>query len=228
MLWCKRCKKNADVIEPVISKLPGDRYTINAMCSLCNKPINRSLNKRQIKLLPKSMIDSNDYSIFKDYKDQKTGGIIPLLPLLGPIFAGVTEASGVAGTVANSVIQSKKNEELARHNKEVDRVARGEGLQECEGGFIGILPLITAIVAAAKSTEYKNEKHGGLLPVVPLISAIYAASKAIELPDIKTKGGKGTPSGRSLNDIVNNVDSMTDGEKRDVMKVFGGLGYAII
>ena len=228
MLWCKRCKKNVDIVEPVISKLPGDRYSINAKCSLCDKPINRSLNKRQIKLLPKSMLDSNDYNIFKDYKDEKTGGILPLLPLLGAIFAGVTAASGVAGTVANSVIQSKKNEELERHNKEVERIARGEGLPECEGGFIGILPLITAIVTAAKATEYKNEKHGGLLPLLPLISAIVAASKAVELPNIKAKSGEGTPSGRSLNDIVNNLDSMTDDEKRDVMKVFGGLGYAII
>jgi hypothetical protein len=162
MLRCNRCKKNVDIADPVISKLAGNKYILTAKCLTCNKPITRSLTNKQIKLLPKSIVETSDYGVFRDYKDEKSGGILPLLPLLGAIFGGLTAASGVAGTVANSVLQARKNEEQERHNREVERIAKGEGVS------------------------------------------------------------------LSLDDIVQNVNSLTDDDKRKLIQVFHGLGFVVI
>ena len=99
------------------------------------------------------MTDAIDFSTFTDYKDAKTGGILVLLPLLGALFAGLTAAGSTAGVVANSVLQANKNEEQERHNKEIEKISRGEGLSEHDGGFIPLVPLHTAIVGGITALE---------------------------------------------------------------------------
>jgi hypothetical protein len=291
MIRCNRCKNSFDVVSPVIRKQPGNKYVVNAICMSCNKPITRKLSKTQIQRLPKSILDANDYSTFTDYKDEKTGGILPLIPLLAAIFGGLTAAGSTAGVVANSVLQAKKNEEEQRHNLEVEKAIRGQGISEHEGGFLPIIPLIGAIVAASKAFENTksgnglHEHQGGFLPIIPLIGAIVAAAKAIE----NTKSGSGlqehqggfipipallglifsgltaagstagavansvlqakkndeeqrhhlemekaargqgiNQSSRTLDEIVNSIDNVSDDEKRKLLSVYQGLGFDFI
>lgn len=165
MLRCNRCKKVVPVDNPVISKLPGNKYTITAKCLSCNKPISKAMNKKQIKLLPKSIVETKDYSAIEHYKDEKTGGILPLLPLLGAIFGGIAAAGSTAGVVANSVLQSKKNAEQERHNREVERIATA---------------------------------------------------------------GSGMGQSRTLDQIIGDIESIDDKEKRKLLTVFQGMGYVIV
>jgi hypothetical protein len=195
MVHCKRCKRNVDITDTVIKELSGNRYTPSATCLLCSKPISRAPSMKQVKLLPKHIIAANEFGAFTDYKDEKTGGILPLLPLLAAIFGGLTAAGSTAGVVANSVLQAKRNQVEQRHNLEVEKMARGEGLSEYEGGVIPVMPLIAAITTAAKA--YGKVKHG---------EGINQRS-------------------RTLDEIVDNIDSVSDDEKRKLISAFHGLGF---
>jgi hypothetical protein len=241
MIRCNRCKKNVDITDPTVRKLSGDKYSVSATCSSCKKPINRTLNKRQIKLLPKYMTDAIDFSTFTDYKDEKTGGILPLLPLLAAIFGGLTAAGSTAGAVANSVLQAKKNEEEQRHNLEVEKIARGDGLSYHEGGLLPIIPLIGAIVAAAKAVENTksgnglHEHQGGFIPIPTLLGLIAAAGSTAgkneeerrqNLEIEKSVRGEGiNQTTRTLDEIVNNIDRASDDEKRKLISTYHGLGF---
>ena len=65
-------------------------------------------------------------------EEEKNGGILPLLPL---IIGGIAAAGSVAGGTAGIVQAVNKNkteraalEEQKRHNKELEKAARGEGV----------------------------------------------------------------------------------------------------
>jgi len=60
------------------------------------------------------------------------GGILPLLTLLPLIFGGIAAAGTAAGAVAGPVLAAKKNEEEARHNEEMERIARGASIKVLE------------------------------------------------------------------------------------------------
>ena len=97
--------------------------------------------------------------------------------------------------------------------------------------------------------EFNDEKSGGLLPLATLVPIILGAigavstaaknlvidpileNKKIETQKELIKGSglteTASPS-RTLDEIVNNVDSLTDHEKRQLIKTFRGMGYAFI
>lgn len=59
---------------------------------------------------------------------QKRGGFLPLLallPALGGIAGGV---GGLAGGIASAVNSSKQTAEQARHNRELEAIAKGSGI----------------------------------------------------------------------------------------------------
>jgi len=65
----------------------------------------------------------------------KTGGFLPLLPLLGPIIAGIGSLAGGAAGIASAVTKAKNEakilEELKKRNKEGsgrNKKKRGKGL----------------------------------------------------------------------------------------------------
>jgi hypothetical protein len=70
----------------------------------------------------------------KNYTQPKEGGIIPLLTLIPLILGGVSAAAGVGGMAAGiaKAVNDKRAaeqaaEEQARHNREVEKIARGSG-----------------------------------------------------------------------------------------------------
>jgi hypothetical protein len=70
--------------------------------------------------------------LLKEIRPHKEGGFLPLIPLiLGGITALGALTGGVAG-ITKSVLDKKandvKNEEEGRHNREMEAIARGEGL----------------------------------------------------------------------------------------------------
>ena len=70
--------------------------------------------------------------ILKEIRPHKEGGFFPLIPLiLGGISALGALTGGVAG-ITKSVLDKKandaKNEEEQRHNREMEGIARGEGI----------------------------------------------------------------------------------------------------
>jgi hypothetical protein len=168
-LYCKRCKQYNTQDSCFIKKLPNNKYYIDGSCTICTKTISKPLNKKQVKLLPKSIIDSNDYTVHKEYTNEKNGGILPLATLLPIILGGIGAISGVASSVINPLLESKKHAEQKRHNEALETAARGSGI----------------------SDTIENKE-------------------------------------RTLSDIVNNLNTISDNEKRQLIKAFGGLGYTII
>ena len=81
-LYCKRCKQYISLEAPNIIKLPRDRYNLEDICGNCKKLLSKPLNKKQIKMVPKSIKESNDYSEHNKYTEEKTGGVKPLLSLI--------------------------------------------------------------------------------------------------------------------------------------------------
>ena len=157
-LYCKRCKQYISLEAPNIIKLSGDRFILMGVCGKCIKLVRKTLNKKQIKMVPKSIKESNDYS-------EQTGGVIPLLSLIPLILGGIGAVSGVASAVANPIIQNKKIEEEKRHNLAVENIAiGGSGLNE-------------------------------------------------------------STSSRTLTEIINDLNKVTDEEKRQLIGIFSGLGY---
>ena len=90
---------------------------------------------------PKSItIDGKKYYISKDIikhiklKEEKNGGFLPLIPL---ILGGLAAAGGVASGSAAiaSAVNKKKAEDAAlkeqrRHNQELEKLAKGKGLEK--------------------------------------------------------------------------------------------------
>lgn len=111
---------------------------------------------------PKSItIDKVKYYISKPKIEEikltelKEGGILPLIPLIiGGIAAAGSVAGGAAG-IAKAVDDKKaatvRQRELDRHNRELEKIARG--------GFVGMVPIVkTAIQNFTKMQKQLDEK----------------------------------------------------------------------
>ena len=133
---CKSCKTLSKTIEPTfLTRLEEKKYNIKGKCGNCGKHKSKDLNRKQIALLPDEAKNIPVGSMVNQV--EKNGGILPLAALIPLILGGIGAASGVAGTVASSVINKQKADEEARHNRASEEImrqaaAKGGALSESE------------------------------------------------------------------------------------------------
>ena len=94
------------------------------MCSVCNKYKNKYLNIEQVNLLPDEIKQSPDNTTFTN-TIERNGGIIPLLPIIGAIVAGVKALTYVADTTSSIISANRKATEDERHHRQLEDIARG-------------------------------------------------------------------------------------------------------
>ena len=129
-LRCKTCKEFAQSINfIIIKKETNNRFYIKAVCLICNKFKTKYLNIEQINLLLGEIRNAFDNTTFTD-TIERNGGIIPFLPLIGAIAAGITALASAGGATASAVISAKNSAKQERHNRELEAAARGNGLDE--------------------------------------------------------------------------------------------------
>jgi hypothetical protein len=126
-LSCKSPTPNADDTFTIT------RYSRNwgllLRCAACGRNKSSFLSKQQTSSLPADLKNSEvGTPVTKEDYESKHGGILPLAVLLPQIFGGIGAASAVAGTTAGAVIEKQKADETARHNKELESIARGTGI----------------------------------------------------------------------------------------------------
>ena len=156
-LRCFYCKDYTQSISPVIIKKErGNRFHIRATCIVCNKQKVKYLNKHQVDILPDEIKDSEDNTTFVDNIKAKHGGIVPLIPIIAAICAGITALSTAGGAAAGTIIAAKYSSETDRHNKKLEQIGEGNySDNEKEGSSLAvILPLLHAI--------YKSVNGSGL------------------------------------------------------------------
>jgi len=120
------------------------------MAQVNNKTVELKLRNIIDKNTPKTItINKRKYYISKPMieniklQEEKNGGILPLIPL---IIGGIAAAGSVAGGTAGIVQAVNKNkaekaalEEQKRHNRELEKAARGDGIVD---NFISKLNLV--------------------------------------------------------------------------------------
>lgn len=167
---CRSCKEYTPIEAPIITKLSKSKFIIDGICSKCKKSVNKSLNRKQRKLLPGSVLNADDYSRHSDYKTTE-GGLFPIAAIIPAILSALGAFAKVAAPVAAASVAAKN--------------------------------LIIDPLLENKKIETNKEL-------------------------IKGSGLDETPSSRTLNDIVTNIDSLTDHEKRQLIQTFQGMGYIFI
>ena len=107
---CLKCNDYTQSIPPVmIKKYDNNKYQLTTVCYCCNNSKTKKANMSQIALLPDEIKNAPNGKLFVN-DIEKDGGILPILPLILAIAAGVTAVSTAAGTVASNVIQKQKND----------------------------------------------------------------------------------------------------------------------
>lgn len=99
------------------------RYELFGTCAVCGGVKSKFLNADEVRLLPPEALAAPAGTTF-DNALERDGGVLPLLPLLGAIAAGVSALAGVGSTTANVVLNAKKHAEEERHNREIEKIAR--------------------------------------------------------------------------------------------------------
>ena len=126
----KTCKEFTQSINPIIiKKETNNRFYIKAACLICNKFKTKYLNIEQINFLQDEIRNAPDNTIFTDTIERNIG-IIPLLPLIDAIAAGIMELASAGGATASAVNSAKNCAEQERHNRELEAAARGNKLDE--------------------------------------------------------------------------------------------------
>ena len=127
-LKCASCKDFTQTISPIIiSKLTENRYHIKAVCSICNKFKSKFLNQEQIRLLPVEVQQAAVNTAFND-TIELNGGIIPLIPLIGAIAAGISALASAGGATASAIMNAKNSDEDEKHHRELESIARGNSI----------------------------------------------------------------------------------------------------
>ena len=149
-LYCLKCKDYTQSIEPIIIKKDvGIRFHIKAMCSICNKFKSKFLNLEQVKLLPDEIKHSVDGSTFTN-TIERNGGILPIIPLIMAVTAGISALAAAGGTTASAIISAKNFAEDERHHKQLEQISRGNGISndviKNDNNLQTIVPLIIAIL----------------------------------------------------------------------------------
>jgi hypothetical protein len=129
---CKTCKDYTQSVDPSsIKKVSKNFYLIKVRCAICGNLKYKKLNEAQRKILPQDIINIPENLERNSF--ETAGGIIPLLALIPAIAAGISAITGVAGTVASSVINSKKANEERRHNEQMEQITKdalGKGIDK--------------------------------------------------------------------------------------------------
>jgi hypothetical protein len=113
---CNKCKDYKYLHKPwyIVKKKGkyGDLISIRGVCPDCHSSQSRKLSQVLIKMEAREIFKAYPYGEYKLDEEgnitNKDGGILPLLPLLGVIFGGITAASGVAGATAGAVLAKQK------------------------------------------------------------------------------------------------------------------------
>ena len=127
-LYFLKCKDVTQSIGPfIVSKLIKNRYHIKARSSICNKFKSKFLNHKQINLLPDEVKNSPDNSTFNNTQI-RDGKALPLLALISLVIAGISALNFVPGTSALVVLSNNQATETERHHKQLEEVARGNGI----------------------------------------------------------------------------------------------------
>ena len=163
-LRCFYCKDYTQSISPVIiKKEKGNRIHIRATCIICNKQKSKYLNKYQVDVLPDKIRDSEDNTTFVDNIKAKTGGIVPVIPIIAAICAGITALSTAGGAAAGTIIAAKNSSETERHNKKLEQIADGNST---EGGSLAVIvPLLHAIYKSINKENNERSLTDRALPV---------------------------------------------------------------
>ena len=123
---------------------------MKAMWLICNKFKTKFLNLEQVKVLPKEIRESEDGSIFTN-TIERNGGIIPLIPLIGAIAAGISALASAGWATASAIISAKNSAEEERHHRELEKIA-GSGQSDSfnilkyNNNLQTIVPFIIAIL----------------------------------------------------------------------------------
>ena len=127
-LRCNTCKEFTQSINPIIIIMEkNNRFHIKAVCSICNQFKTKYLNIEQVKLLPDEINNAPDNTTFTD-NIVKNSWILPLLPLIGAIAAGITALASVGGATAIAVISAKSFGEQEIHHRQLEDIAKGNGI----------------------------------------------------------------------------------------------------
>ena len=88
------------------------------MCSICNKYMTKFLNLEQVKLLQNEIKISVEGSTFTN-TIERNGGILPIIPLIAAVAAGISVIASAGGATANAIISAKNSAEEKRHHREL-------------------------------------------------------------------------------------------------------------
>lgn len=133
---CYKCKQLdgrsaliRESIEPIrIKKLGDNRYYIYAVCKICNKVKSKYMNQNQMNILPDEIKSAPNGTVFNN-TIERNGGIIPIIPIIAAIAAGISALASAGGATATAVLAAKKNSEDERHHRELEAAARGNGIE---------------------------------------------------------------------------------------------------
>ena len=119
------------------------------MCSICNKFKSKFLNLEQVKLLPDEIKNSVDGSTFTN-TIERNGGIIPIIPLIMAVTAGISALAAAGGSTASAIISAKNSAEDEKHHRELESIGRGNSISndviKNDNYLQTIVPLIIAIL----------------------------------------------------------------------------------
>jgi hypothetical protein len=121
-IHCRTCKEMKNLQEPFfILKKKGknkDIISLRGQCPNCNRIQSKTLSPNMMQSGAKEVFQSypyGEYNVDRNGNIQdKEGGILPLLPLLGVIFGGIGAAATVSTAVAVPVQNKLKADEDAR------------------------------------------------------------------------------------------------------------------
>ena len=92
------------------------------LCSICNKFKTKVLSLEQVKLLPDEIKNSVDGSIVTN-TIERNGGILPIIPLIMAVTAGISALASAGGATASAIINAKNSAEEERNHRDLEKIA---------------------------------------------------------------------------------------------------------
>ena len=89
------------------------------------KTKSKYLNQSQVDIVLSEIKDADYNTTFEDNIEAKQSGLVPLIPIIAAICAGITALLTARGAAAGTIIGAKNFAETERHNIQVERIAEG-------------------------------------------------------------------------------------------------------